>query len=339
MAKPISLALQGGGAHGAFTWGVLDQLLERGAIDPKAVSGTSAGALNAAALVSGLCEGGHSGARAALERLWRLTAKRSPLGAAERVNPFVPDAFMGAWLEGAKVLGQLFSPYRSALPAATLLRSVIEEAIDLPRLQDEAAIPLFVGATEVQSGRARVFTGAEVTAEALLASACLPNLFRAVEIDGHAYWDGGYMGNPVLTPLYSEDCEASDLLVVQVTPFSTELVPERQADIMNRVNEITFNSSLMRDLRTIRNIQRLARDEDFIDPTLRRIAALRIHMIVAGPELAEGGSAGKSDTRFSRLSRLRDLGRAAAARWLDDAYEDVGTRSTATSTVDGFEVA
>lgn len=339
MAKAISLALQGGGAHGAFTWGVLDRLLEAQAIDPRAVSGTSAGALNAAALVSGLCQGGHDGARQALERLWRLTARRSPLGAAERMNPFVPDAFMGAWLEGAKVLGQLFSPYRSSLPTANLLRHVIEEAIDFQRLRDPAAIPLFVGATDVKSGRARVFAGSDVTAEALLASACLPNLFRAVEIDGRSYWDGGYMGNPVLSPLYSDACDAEDLLIVQVTPFSTDLVPERQADIMNRVNEITFNSSLMRDLRTVRNIQRLARDEDFSDATLRRIAKLRIHMIVAGPELSEGGSAGKLDTRFSSLSRLRDLGRASASRWLEESFEDVGSKSTATSTVDGFSVA
>lgn len=336
MAKTVSLALQGGGAHGAFTWGVLDHLLENDAIDPRAVSGTSAGALNAAALVSGLCRNGADGARDTLECLWRLVSKRSPLGAAERVNPFVPDAFLGAWLESAKVFGQLFSPYRSALPAATLLRNVIEEAIDFDRLRDPEAIPIFVGATDVESGRARVFSGKDVTADALLASACLPNLFKAVEIGGRSYWDGGYMGNPVLTPLFSNRCEASDLLIIQVTPFETDGVPTRPADIMNRVNEITFNSSLMRDLRTIRDIQRLARDEDFSDPTLRNIADLRIHMIVAGPELAEGGSAGKLDTRFSTISRLHGLGRDAAARWLDEAFEGVGTRSTARSTMDGF---
>ncbi|WP_185983535.1 patatin-like phospholipase family protein [Aureimonas mangrovi] len=333
-AKKVCLALQGGGAHGAFTWGVLDRLLEIDAIEVAAVSGTSAGAMNAAALVTGYLEGGADAARQSLERFWRTVAHRSPLGAAERQLPgksFLPfaDSFMRRSLETMRVFGQLVSPYHPALPGTNALRGVIEETIDLERLASQRDIPVFVAATEVESGRARIFTGPELGADALLASACLPNLFRAVKIGGTAYWDGGYVGNPPLAPLYGCDCGTDDLLLVQVTPFERASVPEDASEIMNRVNEITFNASLLRDLRTVAQIQRLAKDEHFADRTLRAVAALRVHMIAAGSELQRGGTAGKLDTRFSALTRLRDLGRAAAESWMGEHYGDVGMRTSA----------
>ncbi|MFD2236303.1 patatin-like phospholipase family protein [Aureimonas populi] len=336
MAKRICLALQGGGAHGAFTWGVLDRLLERQAIEVTAVSGTSAGAMNAAALVTGLVAGGPSQAREGLSRFWQAVSERSPLGVVERAMPFMPMPFMEGALERMKVFGQLVSPYHPALPTANALKSVIEATIDLGLLASQTMIPTFVSATDVESGRARLFTGRELSADALLASACLPNLFRAVEIDGRSYWDGGYTGNPVLTPLFSDDCDCTDLLIVQVTPFERAGAPRQPAEIMNRVNEITFNSSLLRDLRTVAEIQKLARGERFENSVLRRTAALRVHMIAAGPEIGEGGVAGKLDTRLSALSRLCDLGRAAALRWMEESYEAVGQRSTASPMLESF---
>ena len=233
------------------------------------------------------------------------------------------------------LMTKVVSPYQLNPWNWNPLRHVLEQSVDFERLRERAPVKLFLAATNVRTGKVKVFTGAEITPDAVMASACLPFLFQAVEIDGEAYWDGGYMGNPAIYPLIYH-CASTDVLVVHINPLCRPDLPRSATEIMNRINEISFNSSLMRDLRTIRDIQRLARDEDFSDPTLRNIADLRIHMIVAGPELAEGGSAGKLDTRFSTISRLHGLGRDAAARWLDEAFEGVGTRSTARSTMDGF---
>ena len=326
---PISLALQGGGAHGAFTWGVLDHLLEDGRFRITAVSGTSAGALNAASLVTGLATGGAQAARGNLEQLWKSVSGSSPLGAVERSMPFLPlpTTVVHGMLERAKVLGQMVSPYDPTMPSGNPLRPVLERTIDFPLLQGPDVIPTFVSATRVDTGSARVFTGAELTVDALLASACLPNLFRAVEIDGISYWDGGYMGNPTLTPLFSE-AFAADILIVQVTPFQRQEVPQGVADILSRVTEITFNSSLLRDLRTVTEIQKLLHGADESNPALRRIARLRLHMIAASQDVAERSTAAKLDTRWSELSGLAEAGRRAAREWLTAHGDDIGRRST-----------
>ncbi|MCM2504697.1 patatin-like phospholipase family protein [Aureimonas altamirensis] len=326
---PISLALQGGGAHGAFTWGVLDHLLEDGRFRFSAVSGTSAGALNAASLATGLAAGGADAARKNLEHLWKSVSGSSPLGAVERSMPFLPlpTTVVHGMLERVKLLGQMISPYDPTMPSGNPLRPVLEKTIDFPLLQGPAVIPTFVSATRVDTGSARIFTGAELTIDALLASACLPNLFRAVEIDGISYWDGGYMGNPTLTPLFSE-AFAADILIVQVTPFQRREVPQTVADILSRVTEITFNSSLLRDLRTLTEIQKLLRGADEANPALRRIARLRLHMIAASQDVAERSTAAKMDTRWSELSALAQAGREAATEWLAAHGDDIGRRST-----------
>ncbi len=326
---PISLALQGGGAHGAFTWGVLDHLLEDGRFRFSAVSGTSAGALNAASLATGLAAGGADAARKNLEHLWKSVSGSSPLGAVERSMPFLPlpTTVVHGMLERVKLLGQMISPYDPTMPSGNPLRPVLEKTIDFPLLQGPAVIPTFVSATRVDTGSARIFTGAELTIDALLASACLPNLFRAVEIDGISYWDGGYMGNPTLTPLFSE-AFAADILIVQVTPFQRREVPQTVADILSRVTEITFNSSLLRDLRTLTEIQKLLRGADEANPALRRIARLRLHMIAASQDVAERSTAAKMDTRWSELSALAQAGRQAATEWLAAHGDDIGRRST-----------
>ncbi|KAA0972044.1 patatin-like phospholipase family protein [Aureimonas fodinaquatilis] len=333
----ISLALQGGGAHGAFTWGVLDRLLESGRFDMTAVSGTSAGALNAASLVTGLAAGGADAARANLENLWRLVSEGSPLGAAEQNMPFfpLPRPVVHSMLERMKILGQLVSPYDPAMPKSNSLRPVVERAIDFALLQSAATIPTFVSATRVDTGAARIFTGAELTVDALLASACLPDLFRAVEIDGVSYWDGGYMGNPVLKPLLAEG-RASDLLIIQVTPFQRAEVPQTVGDILSRITEITFNSSLMRDLRTLTSIQKLLDGQAHLNPALQHLAGLRLHMISAGPEIGARSSAAKLDTRWSELTGLANAGRKAAELWLETHGSDIGQRSTVDSMLEPF---
>ena len=334
----IGLALQGGGAHGAFTWGVLDAILEDGSIPIHAVSGTSAGALNAAALVTGLDEGGPAMGRERLRELWRTVAERSPLGLAEGNMPFLPPfprALVHATLEKMKLLGQLVSPYHPVLPTTNALRAVVDSTIDIERLRRQTTIPTFVSATRVDDGTARVFTGTELTTDALLASACLPDIFRAVTIDGVDYWDGGYMGNPILTPLYVE-ADVEDVVIVQVTPFRQPETPRSMSEIIARVNDITFNASLMRDLRTIATVQRLSgREEEFESEQLKRIARLRVHVVSAGDALTAQGI-GKMDTRYSELSKLRDLGRMTFQTWLDEHRDDIGKRSSATELLAAF---
>ncbi|WP_062228617.1 patatin-like phospholipase family protein [Aureimonas frigidaquae] len=334
----ISLALQGGGAHGAFTWGVLDVLLEEGGFDISAVSGTSAGALNAACLVTGLAQGGPDGARTRLHDLWRLVSEQSPLGAVEHSLPFLPMPrhMVHSMLERLRAMGQMISPYDTAMPAENPLRAVLERLIDFDLLQSRAVVPTFVSATRVDDGSARVFTGAELTLDALLASACLPNLFRAVTIDGVDYWDGGYMGNPTLTPLFAQDL-ADDILIVQVTPFHRAQTPRSVDDIVSRVTEITFNSSLMRDLRTLAEIQKLLNGGGgHANPQLSRIARLRVHMIAASPQDAAPSGVAKLDTRWSELTALAESGRQAARDWLQRHRGDLAHRSTAPNMLEPF---
>ncbi|KQQ82072.1 patatin-like phospholipase family protein [Aureimonas sp. Leaf324] len=334
----ISLALQGGGAHGAFTWGVLDRLLDDDTIEIAAVSGTSAGALNAASLSAGIAGGGRKGARDALHRLWETVAARSPLGVVENSFPFFPfpRSMVHRAIEQMRSLSQFASPYSTPRPGGNPLRRVVEDAIDLDLLQRQTDIPTFVSATDVEAGSVRVFTGGELTADALLASACLPDVFRAVEIDGRHYWDGGYLGNPMLTPLFTQDHGTSDLLIVQVTPFVRPGVPDTADEIIARVNEITFNTSLMRDLRMLTEVKRLVRDEDLENPVLRQIAALRLHMISAGEELTRRGAVGKLDTRWSELVHLRDLGRKATDLWLERHRDDLGRRTSLPTKVEAL---
>lgn len=323
MTIPISLALQGGGAHGAYSWGVLDALVADERFRVAAVSGTSAGALNAAALVQGLAEGDAS---ARLTALWAAVGERSPLRGADMPDsPFDPlfDGLTERWIEAARNWGRFVSPYSPALPSANLLQDVVEAVIDFDRLGG-AATPLFVSATNVRTGDLRVFSGAEIDARALLASACLPDLFRAVEIDGEAYWDGGYLGNPTLEPLLELEDGPADIVIVQVTPFVRAALPREPGEIMNRVNEITFNASLLRELRILGDMQALVRAGGTASPAARRLADTRVHLVPADPRLGELPPASKVDTRPSELGRLRELGWDAGRAWLASEAGKVG---------------
>ncbi|MEH3036109.1 MAG: patatin-like phospholipase family protein [Sphingomonas adhaesiva] len=324
-APRIGLALQGGGAHGAYGWGVIDRLLEDGA-EIAAVSGASAGALNGAALVTGLVEGGTDGARAALERVWRTVAARSPL------SGFDWSALAGPWmepwlrhgLEAAKLASRYFAPFTPGLADMRALRSVIAGTIDLDRLADPRAVPLHISATKVATGAARLFEGDGITLDALMASACLPDLFAPVEIDGEFHWDGGFSANPPVEPLVIDD-RVTDIIVAQITPFAAGPPDRTPAAITRRINDITFNAVLARELGALTAMQSIARDTADADPRLAVLAALRLHMIEPPATL---GGISKLDTRWSQIAWMRDLGRDHAGAWLAEHGAAIGCRST-----------
>ncbi|MGH7248045.1 MAG: patatin-like phospholipase family protein [Pseudomonadota bacterium] len=288
---PIDLALQGGGSHGAFTWGVLERLLEEGRLQIAGISGTSAGAMNAAVLAGGWTQGGAEGARSALERYWRRVSRAAAFSPLQR-SPL--DRLMGRWTLDTSpayvamdLMSRLLSPYDLNPLGFNPLRKILAESIDFERLA-RSLIKLFVTATNVRTGRGRIFRNPEITADVLLASACLPTMFRAVEIDGESYWDGGYTGNPTVTPLVRET-DAHDTILVQINPRQRSDTPRSAADILNRLNEISFNSPLMKELRMIALLRQVA------DPGTgegARWARMRTHRIMTDA-LAKFGASSK----------------------------------------------
>jgi len=334
-AKPrtrrINLALQGGGAHGAFTWGVLDALLEDGRIEFEGLSGTSAGAMNAAVLADGLLRGGIDGAREALDGFWGDVAASGLLFSPTRPTLPLPPAFEG-W---ARSLGfaafetwtRLLSPYQFNPFDFNPLREVLGRRIDFEALRAPGCLKLFVGATAVRSGRVKVFGNDEMSVDALLASTCLPQLFQAVEIDGEPYWDGGYMGNPVLFPLFYETA-SPDILVVHINPIVREQTPRSPMEIANRVNEISFNASLMREMRAVAFVAKL-KDEGWLKPEFeQRLKRIHLHAIRADALMATLDVSSKlsPDRRF--LLGLRDSGRQVAREWLEANFEALGVRDS-----------
>jgi NTE family protein len=323
---PIDLALQGGGSHGAFTWGVLDRLLEEPQLPIAAISGTSAGAMNAAVLADGWIEKGAEGARCALEKYWQRVARAAAFSPLQR-SPI--DRLMGrqaldtspAYI-AMDLMSRVFSPYDLPL-ASNPLRDILANSIDFDRLA-RSPIKLFVTATNVHTGRGRIFRNAEITADVLLASACLPTMFRAIAIDGELYWDGGYAGNPTITPLVRES-DAHDTILVQINPRERPDAPRSAADILNRVNEISFNSPLMKELRMIALLRQVA------DPGTgegARWAQMRMHRIMSD-KLAKFGASSKFNAEWDFIEMLRAEGRRAADGFLAACADDLGRRSTA----------
>jgi len=323
----VDLALQGGGAHGAFTWGVLDRMLEEKHLQIDGISGTSAGAMNAAVLADGYAEGGPDGARKSLESFWSRVSRSA------RFSPFQRgplDVLLGRWsLDHSPMfltidmMSRLFSPYDLNPIGANPLHEVLAETIDFERLS-RSRIKLFVTATNVHTGRGRVFRNGELSPDVLLASACLPTFFKAVEIDGEHYWDGGYAGNPTITPLVRES-DAHDTLLVQINPTERSEIPRSAAEILNRVNEISFNSPLAKELRMIALLRQVA------DPGHgegERWAQMRTHRIKSDM-LAEFGASSKLNAEWAFVGKLRDEGRRAASEFLAVHGKDVGKRSTA----------
>jgi NTE family protein len=322
----IDLALQGGGAHGAFTWGVLDRLLEVQWLRLDGISGTSAGAMNAAVLAQGILEGGREGGKAALEAFWRRVSNAALLSPFQR-GPL--EILTGRWtLEYSPVFvlsdlaSRVLSPYDYSLQGANPLRRILEESVDFGRL-NAAPIRLFVTATNVRTGRGRIFRNGDLSPDALLASACLPTLFQAVEIDGEAYWDGGYTGNPTITPLVRE-CDSADTILVQINPIERAGIPRTAAEIHNRLNEVSFNSPLMKELRMAALLRRVA------DPGSGEGAVwarMRMHRIASGV-MTDLSASSKLLAEWAFLCMLRDEGRRAAEAFLDAHGADVGVRSS-----------
>ncbi len=322
----VDLALQGGGAHGAFTWGVLDRLIEEPGLQIEGISGTSAGAMNAAVLVSGYEAGGAEGAKAALERFWARVSEAALLSPFRR-TPL--DIVLGRWTLDASPLflafdlfARVFSPYDLNPHGTNPLRDILTGCIDFERVA-KSSLKLFVTATNVHTGRGRIFRNADLSPEALLASACLPTLFQAVEIDGEAYWDGGYAGNPTVSPLVLE-CRSNDTILVQVNPVERRDTPQTARDIINRLNEVSFNATLLKELRMIAVLRQVANPGDSEGA---RWAGMRIHRI-ASELMTELGYSSKLNAEWSFLCMLRGEGRRAAERFLDAHGADLGVRST-----------
>jgi NTE family protein len=315
--RTLNLALQGGGSHGAFTWGALDALLEDGQLDFEGLSGTSAGALNAVALASGWAAAEASGrdpregAREKLAAMWQRVSGWGSLGA-------LPQQLL------RMLGGGVLSPYQSNPLGLNPLRDLLEAEIDFAAIAAHPQLKVFVSATHVNTGRAVVFSGRKLDARAVLASACLPQLFHAVEIEGEAYWDGGFSVNPALSPLISE-CRCADLLLVQINPLRRGETPRTTAEIQDRIGELTFNASLLTQMRAIDYINRLVAAGAVSDPHCR---AVRVHRIDGGTALQAYPGSSRASADAVMIQRLFEAGRAAAHVWLRRHFVAVGQRST-----------
>ncbi|GJL90774.1 patatin-like phospholipase family protein [Hyphococcus sp.] len=330
--KTINLAFQGGGSHGAVTWGVADRLLEDDRIEIEAISGSSAGAVNAAAVAYGLHMGGCDGARTMLDKIWKRISQ-----AGETYSPIRPDAFPFSAATTNLVNAfsyQMFDTMTRAFSPAQFnpfdinpLRDILNETIDFDSLRQCKTTKLFIAATNVRSGKVHVFNTEDVSTDVIRASACLPFLFKPVEIDGESYWDGGYMGNPVLFPFFYE-AKTSDIVIVHVNPIERDEVPATAPEIMNRINEISFNSSLLRELRAIHFVQKLL-DNDWIKDEHRdRLRNIRVHSIRSDRPLEALDISSKFRTDWTFLTGLKQKGRDVADAWLSKNFDKIGKKSS-----------
>jgi NTE family protein len=330
--KKVNLALQGGGAHGAFTWGILDHLLEDERINIEGISGTSAGAMNAVMLADGLARGGPEEARKRLAAFWRAASIDGNLPAlqrsvVDRLFSFTPyeGSPVQAWFN---VVAHYMSPYDLNPLNINPLRDLIERFVDFDAVRACRDITLFISATNVHTGRLRIFPQDKVTADVVMASACLPFLFRAVEIEGVPYWDGGYMGNPAIFPFFGAT-QTEDVLVVQINPVERIATPSTHTEIMNRINEITFNSSLLAEFRAIDFVTRMIDQGRLPHGTApgeyRRI---NVHRIALDSTFSKLTAESKLSSDFDFFEILFNGGRNAARNFLSEHFDDIGVRST-----------
>ena len=325
--KAINLALQGGGAHGAFTWGVLDRLLTDQRIRIEGISGTSAGAMNAAVLADGMRKGGPEQARQSLHDFWRAVSNSARFSPLQRT---ALDALLSNWnldhspgYVGFDLLTRLTSPYDLNPLNINPLRDLVAELIDFDSARRCDQVKLFISATNVHTGRVRVFRQTEITADVLMASACLPLVFQAVEIDNVPYWDGGYTGNPALFPLFYE-CTSNDIVIVQINPQKINYTPRSAREILNRLNEITFNASIQRELRSIEFVDRLL-EQHRLDP--EHYSKILVHLI-ASAEMDQLNASSKLNAEWAFLLHMHDIGWRNAELWLADNYAKLGHESS-----------
>jgi NTE family protein len=321
-AKPLNLALQGGGAHGAFTWGVLDRLLEDPGLQFGWISGTSAGAINAVAVAAGLIENGPAGAREKLTAVWSAVAKSG-----------VPDLmWYNPFLKGLAASAQpgamMWSPYEFNPLGFDPLRKLLADHIDFEKIRTSSPVELLIAATDVSTGRARIFRNHEMTIDSVLASSCLPAVHHAVEINGVAYWDGGYSANPDLITLAAE-CPVADTLIIQITPLDKNGIPKSSKEITAQINQVTFNAPLLRDVELIEAIRETVGDAVFNrNDRSKRIAAHRFHLIDAGEHTSLLSDDSKMSPGAALLSRLHAGGRDMASSWLEKNRKAIGCTST-----------
>jgi NTE family protein len=330
--KTVNLALQGGGAHGAFTWGVLDRLLEDERLSFEGISGTSAGAMNAVVLASGYHKGGRQGARDALAKFWRSVSHDGRLSPVQRG---MMDRLFGNWsfdnnpmFLAFDVASRFVSPYDVNPFNINPLRDILESEVDFEAVRASRDVKLFISATNVRTGKVRIFTRNEITPDVVMASACLPFMFKAVEIGGTPYWDGGYVGNPPLFPFF-RTTQSDDIILVQTNPIEREETPQTARDILNRINEITFNASLVSEFRAIGFVSRLA-ESGFLRRLARKAGYRRmlLHRIDADEKLSEMTPSSKFNVEWSFFQRLRDIGRDAAEGFLKKNFSALGRKST-----------
>jgi NTE family protein len=326
--KSLNLALQGGGAHGAFTWGVLDRLLEDERISIDGISGTSAGGMNAALLCYGMAKGGRTEARAMLEKFWKRVSQAAAM---TPLQPSIFDKMIGSHdfamtpsFMAMEFMTRVFSPSQLNIFDINPFRDILEDLVDFDVLRKFKDIKLFINATNVRTGKIKVFDSNKLTIEMLLASSCLPFLFKTVEVDGEPYWDGGYSGNPALFPLIYE-CLCKDIMVVQVNPIHIQQVPTSAHDILDRVNEISFNTTLMREVRAIAFVSKLIDNGKVKSDEYK---SMKIHVIEAEEIMAGLGHASKFNADWEFLRHLKDVGRQSADEWIQKNYDKIGVESS-----------
>jgi len=329
--KTVNLALQGGGSHGAYTWGVLDAMAEDTRIEISAISGASAGTMNAVVFASGMSEGGRERAREKLEKFWLSVSAEGTLAPFERRwvdkalsawgGMWPGSRWIDAWTEA---VSGILSPYEFNPFNVNPLRVHLEQAVDFERLRTSEGLKLFIAATNVRTGHGEIFRRDILTADHAMASACLPELFQAVIIKGQPYWDGGYAGNPPLWPLFYET-QCRDAIIVQINPIERDQVPQTPGEISNRVDEVTFNASLLAELRAADFVARLIRTGVLKSDDYREE---RLHRIGGVGKLESFSAASKSDVSWPFLKQLRDLGYNDAKEWLGANFDAIGIEST-----------
>lgn len=329
--KTVNLALQGGGAHGAFAWGVIDKLLEDGRLGVDGICATSAGTMNACALAYGLHLGGPERARQALHDFWWNIHLFGQTHNPVKLMPW--ERWMGSSMEHSLAynffdsLTRIFSPYQFNPFDINPLRDVLEASIDFEELQRCKCVKLFISTTQVKNGKVRVFSAREMSLDVAMASACLPFLFKAVTVDGEDYWDGGYVGNPALYPLFYKT-DSRDVIIVHINPMVRSETPKTAPDIMNRLNEITFNASLLKEMRAIAFVKKLIEQDMLKDEYKSHFKDILVHSVRADEALCEFSVASKFRSDWDFLTDLRDRGRDQMTRWLDQHYDAIGREGT-----------
>lgn len=326
--KKINLALQGGGAHGAFTWGVIDTLLADGRIEIDGISGTSAGAMNAVVTAYGLAIGGNQGARDKLAEFWHKTSEAGQKGF---LKPSLLDKMFSVgnmdfspMYVFSDYISKIFSPYELNPLNINPLRDVLAQTVDFEKLHQHPACKLFIAATNVGNGRLRVFSNQDVSIDAVLASACLPFLFQAVEIEGQHYWDGGYIGNPPLFPLIN-DTKSPDILIIQINPVNIDHIPTSARDVLDRINTLSFNSSLMRELRAVHFVTNLIDSGELSSEKHKRVF---VHTVSAESIVQELGVSSKLNSDPEFLQYLFNCGKQMAEKFLADNFDKIGVESS-----------